>query len=86
MGPPSLDAAATPSLRHCTCGHLAQGCYLTVVERHQAAVGFRVSGKLISGQIVKSKIVHSVWQQCMLDSHNYYKIQTYELDKKYTET
>jgi len=25
---------------------------------------------------VKMKIVYSVWQQCMLDSHNYNKIQT----------
>jgi len=24
----------------------------------------------------KMKIVYSVWQQCMLDSHNYNKIQT----------
>jgi len=25
---------------------------------------------------MKMKIVYSVWQQCMLDSHNYNKIQT----------
>jgi len=32
--------------------------------------------KFTAAYSMKMKIVYSVWQQCMLDSHNYNKIQT----------
>ena len=52
-----------------------------VARTRLPSVGFRGWSRFLAVSlqvmwVMKMKIVYSVWQQCMLDSHNYNKIQT----------